>query len=82
MKKCINGRKYNTETALYLGMLDFTSATGDCNSFLRQVMYIKRNGEHFMHSFLVDGNTISNEEIRPMTGDQVRSWFRNNGAYA
>lgn len=101
MKKCINGRKYNTATARRQKTYDFRGgnkpdvmaylreATGGsytpCSSnYLRQTLYRKRNGEHFLHiMYMAAGSkpVILREEINPLTDTQARSWIDNGGAY-
>jgi hypothetical protein len=83
MKKIIDGRLYNTETATELG--DFWNGLGvnDFNS-LSETLYRKKNGELFLY---VQGGAMteyshplgnnmycSGEEIIPFTEEQARDW--------
>lgn len=101
MKKRINGREYNTNTARRQKTYDFRGgpkpdvmayiremATGvytPCDtSYLRQTLYQKRNGEHFLHSrYMAAGSepVIVSEEIIPLTATQAKLWHENDGAY-
>jgi len=49
MKKVINGKMYNTETAKHLGNWWNYLGWRDFNN-LAQDLYIKRTGEYFLHS--------------------------------
>ena len=83
MKKYINGRKYDTETAQevgswsnHLGYRDF--------SHCEETLYRKKTGEFFLHgeggpmtkyAEPANGNMRgSGETIRPMTFDEARQW--------
>lgn len=55
MKKIINGRKYDTETATMLGEWANMSDYRDF-SYFSETLYRKRNGEHFLHG---EGNAAS-----------------------
>lgn len=82
MKKIINGRKYDTETAKKmarwsdgLSFRDFTH--------VEEVLYQKRTGEFFLHGAggpstryarSCSGGWSSGEEIIPLTWNSAREW--------
>lgn len=83
MKKIINGKVYNTETAQeagswsnHLGYRDF--------SHCEETLYRKKTGEFFLHgdggaatgyARSVEGNMrAGGETIRPLTFDEAREW--------
>lgn len=81
MKKIINGKKYNTETATMLGSWD-NGIYGDLDS-VSETLYRKKNGEYFVHGeggprtqyCEVIGNTWYNgEAIIPMDYKTAREW--------
>lgn len=82
MKKIINGRLYNTDTAKLIG----SWSNGFCLSDFRycsEDIYQKKNGEYFMHG---DGGAMSrygksygdgmrgSQDIIPMTEKEVKIW--------
>ncbi len=85
MKKRINGREYNTYTANRVSTLDLRGGNACSSNYLRQTLYRKRSGEHFLHSRCMAAGSkpvILREEIIPLTDTQARSWIDNGGAYA
>ena len=86
MKKIIDGRMYNTETATELG--DFWNGLGasDFNS-LSETLYRKKNGEFFLYgeggamskySQLFGNESCGGEEIIPLTEEQAKHWAEKN----
>lgn len=83
MKKIINGRKYDTETAQELGHYSNYGSWNDFNH-LEEGLYRKKNGEFFLfgeggartrYARQVGSSTWSGgEEIRPLTIDEAREW--------
>ena len=82
MKKIINGRMYNTETAKNLGTYWNGYNSTDFRSY-SETLYLKRNGEYFLHGeggpmskykeYI--GETIySGEKITPLTKAEAESW--------
>lgn len=83
MKKIINGRKYDTDTAIEVG---FWKNMGDTRNFeyVCETLYRKRTGEYFLYG---EGNAASKyakslgdntwgggEAITPLTIDSAREW--------
>lgn len=55
MKKIINGKMYNTETAKLIAHWDNNYSVSD-NCYMKTNIYLKRTGEYFIH---IDGNAGS-----------------------
>lgn len=81
MKKIINGKKYDTETAEAVG----SWSNGRYNDFAlcSETLYRKRTGEFFIYGIggpmsrysKTDGNlTRGGEDIRPLTAAAAMSW--------
>lgn len=83
MKKIINGKMYNTETARLVGEYDSNYPRNDFNWF-EEELYRKRTGEFFLYG---NGNAMSpytescgdnswcgSQEIIPYTEDEARRW--------
>lgn len=83
MKKIINGKKYDTDTAQKVGWWGAEYAVNDFY-FYEETLYRKRTGEFFLHG---SGNAASKyakrvemntwaggEEIIPLTYDAAREW--------
>lgn len=93
MKKIINNKLYNTETAVRVGTWD----NGEIGGFdyLSETMYRKKTGEYFLHgeggartcyARAVGENSWSGgEAIRPLSYEAARKWAEehlNADAYA
>lgn len=82
MKKIINGRKYDTETAKYL--TDYTRGCASDFQYFSEELYRKRTGEYFLAGYggpmskyakNLGGNQIGyGEEIIPLTIEQAKAW--------
>lgn len=80
MKKIINNRLYNTETAKYLGSDD----GGEGFTSWSETLYQKRNGEFFLHGeggartkyavTIGDNSWSGGEKIIPITAATAREW--------
>ena len=66
MKKVINGKLYDTETAKFLGDFDNGKFTNDF-SYLYEGLYQKRTGEHFLHCVGGELTTYHGSLIKPLT---------------
>ena len=87
MKKIINGKMYNTETAQELGS---NSNSGDWRDFSHycETLYRKRTGEFFLHgeggpmtkyAESVGQNQWSGgSRIMPMSWDEAQAWAEEN----
>ena len=82
MKKIINGKRYNTESAELCGSHEY-GYPGDFN-YVSEELYQKRTGEFFLHG---EGGANSKyreeismnswsggEKIIPLTDDEAREW--------
>lgn len=87
MKKRINGRKYNTDTAIYVGQ--YTLDTDQAWNAYTETLYYKRNGEFFLfrhggrrEDFQENQNPPVNPEwpiqieFEPLTFEQAKEWAR------
>lgn len=82
MKKIINGKKYNTETAQKMGGRDNGYAVNDFN-YMIETLYRKKTGEFFLHG---EGGGLSRyasaygdsmgwgEQIIPLTEKEAEEW--------
>jgi hypothetical protein len=86
MKKIINGKRYDTDTAKILGSAGY-SHPGDF-SYWYEALYRKKTGEFFLHGV---GGAMSRyarrigldewtggEEIRPLSPEEARKWIEKN----
>lgn len=80
MKKIINGKKYDTETAKAMGY--WCNMTYGLN-FVEETLYKKKTGEYFLHgeggpatkyAEIYENNSSSGEKIIPMTEDEAKDW--------
>lgn len=85
MKKIINGRKYDTETAKEVGFYSNGYPHGDFN-WCQQTLYRKRNGEYFLHgeggaltiyAKNIQNGTTGGSRIVPMSEDEAKEWTEN-----
>lgn len=87
MKKIINGRRYDTETAKELGFWDNNFGVSDFN-FVQETLYQKRTGEYFLHG---EGGPMTKyaetigmnqwsggERIMPMSYEEAREWAESH----
>lgn len=82
MKKIINNKRYDTETAKRLGEDDAPCSVSDFN-YWRETLYQKRTGEFFLHG---EGHGMSRyaeryvdgwgwgEKIIPLSFEKARDW--------
>lgn len=83
MKKYINGKKYDTETAQAVGSWSNNLSYRDFG-WCRETLYRKKTGEYFLHG---EGGALSRyaepgngnmrgpgASIRPLTFDKAREW--------
>lgn len=86
MKKIINGKKYDTETAKVLASTSFLSRNDF--GFFCEGLYIKRTGEFFLAGEggpaskyahrCDDGGFDGGEKIFPLTEEEAREWAESN----
>lgn len=86
MKKIINGKKYDTDTAKNLGYISYNHP-GDF-TWWTEHLYRKRTGEYFLHGI---GGPMSKyahqvglnewtggEKIKPLTREEAQKWAEEN----
>lgn len=83
MKKIINGRKYDTDTAHYVGHWDNGEEYGDFG-YEEAKLYRKRNGEHFLALYGGantryaksdgTGSWSGGSMIQPVSFEDAREW--------
>ena len=87
MKKIINGRLYNTNTAKCVGYFSNDLEYNDINAF-EEKLYRKKNGEFFLYGW-GGANTefaekcgtrswCSGESIRPISINEAKEWAEEN----
>ena len=86
MKKVIGGKRYDTDTAKYLGYAGY-SHPGDFNFWLER-LYRKRTGEFFLHGIggpmsryarrIGPDEWTGGEEIRPLSLEEAQKWAEEN----
>lgn len=86
MKKVINGKVYDTDTAREVGCFD--SGAGDRLFGWSETLYVKRTGEYFLFGEGGPGskysvrtgvnNTTGSAKIFPLSYDDARKWAEDN----
>lgn len=87
MKKIINGKMYNTETARYIGSKQSDCYRNDYRYFAED-LYRKKTKEFFLYGEggpasvyaerLSTGGYISGTKIVPLTEEEAREWVERN----
>lgn len=87
MKKIINNRKYDTDTAAIVGEWESMPDIRNLNYFSEK-LYRKRSGEYFIHGGggamtqyaqdLGDNHWSGGERIIPLTYDAAREWAKTH----
>lgn len=82
MKKILNNKLYNTETAREVGYYQY-SYPSDFNWY-RETLYCKRTGEYFLHGeggglshyaeYVCQNGWTGGEKIIPMAYENAREW--------
>lgn len=83
MKKIINGKMYNTETAKALGTA-YGNAPANSYEYWEETLFQKKNGEYFLHGHggpasqyakCIDMNTWSGgDKFTPLTEMEAMKW--------
>lgn len=82
MKKVINGKRYNTETAQHKAEWDNELPVNDF-SYYTEDLYLKKTGEYFLHgkggaaspySKSVGNASVESEKIVPLTIEEAQKW--------
>lgn len=84
MKKIINGRMYNTDTATFIANYDNGCSRGDFN-YIAEELYRKRTGEYFLlgSGGAMTGYRVScgcdsycgSTQIIPLTDEEAKEWL-------
>ncbi|MDD6445059.1 MAG: hypothetical protein PUF81_04360 [Lachnospiraceae bacterium] len=86
MKKIINGKKYDTETAECMGSWENGYGHNDFKS-VEESLYRKKTGEFFLYgeggamSIYAESygdTTCGGEKIIPLTEDEAKEWAENH----
>ena len=87
MKKNINGKTYNTETAKKIAEWDNGLSYNDFD-FCSEELYCKRTGEYFLYgsggartswgTVTDDGWLAGGSDIVPLTPEEAQEWLRGN----
>ena len=86
MKKIINGKRYDTETAEKIGVWDNARSISDFDC-CEETLYRKRTGEFFIHGGGGARTKYAKEEygmygwgeaIVPLTEDEAKTWVEKN----
>ena len=86
MKKIINGKKYDTNTAEEIGMYTNGRSSADFSYFC-ETLYRKRTGEFFLHGHggassryaqSVGNSLTGGEKILPLTEGEAKSWAEDH----
>lgn len=88
MKKIINGRMYNTDTAQSLASFE-SGRPGSFENYY-EVLFRKKNGEFFLYgegscltkyAVQIDSNNVSGgSAIEPMSEYEARVWMEENAS--
>ena len=71
MKKIINGKRYDTSTAVLIGSARYSH--GDLE-YLTEELYRKKTGEFFLYRITRQNKWPGGEEIRPLSLKEAREW--------
>ena len=86
MKKIINGKRYDTDTASKIGFWSNSRSYSDFD-FCEETLYRKRTGEFFIHGGGGARTKYAKEEygmygwgeaIVPLTDDEAKTWVEKN----
>lgn len=90
MKKIIDGKKYDTETAVEVGYYSNDLHKGDFR-WCEETLYRKRNGEFFLYGeggglsphahHFPGGGYCEGEKIVPMSKAEAKSWCEQHLSY-
>lgn len=86
MKKIIDGRMYNTETAKVIAYNSNNLPKSELE-YCMETLYRKRNGEYFLHgdggayspyNRCVQGHLCGDEKIIPLCEEEAKEWCEEN----
>ncbi len=85
MKKIINGKKYDTETAKYIDERSFSNPRDF--RYVYEALYRKKNGEFFLEYkggslsrycvYVSLTGRVGGEGIRPLTIEEAKQWVED-----
>lgn len=88
MKKIINGKMYNTDTAKLIDSYEIGSASDF--GHLYEALYQKKTGEFFVYGeggamteyakYDESGNVTGGSDIRPITDDAAKEWLERHSS--
>ena len=87
MKKIINGKKYDTETAVYICGYEYGSMSDF--SHIEEKLFRKKNGEFFLNGYggpmtkyrksYSDNSWGGSEDIKPFTEEEAKDFIADYG---
>lgn len=77
VKRIIDGKTYNTETATKIGGYDHDEGPYETGDFLYQTRF----GAFFRYTYLDGAAEDDYDRITPLTPDEARSWLEANLSY-
>ncbi len=86
MKKIINGKLYNTQTANGLASWDNHCQPGNFN-YVEEILYRKRSGEFFLYAYggamsiyaeRFENGSCGSSHIIPLTEAEAREWAESH----
>lgn len=87
MRKIIDGKVYDTETAKFLAEFESNFAVNDFNWYMEN-LYIKKTGEYFLYGkgngltsykkSMSGGGWTSGEKIIPLSEEEAQKWAEEN----
>ena len=90
MKKIINGKKYDTDTANKLAYYSNGLSISDFNHKY-EALYVKRTGEYFLYGLggamteyrevCGDGSFCGGEDIKPLSESEAKAWVEKYANY-
>ena len=75
MKRIINNKRYNTDTAKKCGKYERTRCSCD---WLRETLYLKRNIEFFLYREVCYPDLQVTEKIIPMSYKEAQEWAKEH----
>ncbi len=76
MKKIINKKTYNTDTAVLLGHITF-GVFGDTDGF-EEKLFKTKSGNHFIYGLGGVSSKYPAETIIPLSLAEANEWIKNN----
>ena len=75
MKKIINGKSYDTETAKDVGYR-YIGAFGKLDGY-EERLFVKKTGEHFLYGIGGPDSKYGKPTIKPVTDKQANEWKKD-----